>query len=69
MYFEKGVPFDSGVQHQSNFWLSWYKTRNNLSPESIQPECTKAVEIDKKIILIPSQNICENLLICCCWEN
>lgn len=53
MHFEKAVLFHLEVQHHSSFWLSRYKTRNNLSPESIQYECTKSVEIKKKYYFHP----------------
>lgn len=69
MHFEKAVHFHLGVQHQPSFWLSRYKTGNNLNPKSIQPECTNSVEIDRRTIFIPSQNIYGILLICYCWEN
>lgn len=69
MHFEKAVLFHLGLQHQPSFWLSRYKTRNNLNPKSMQPECTNSVEIDRRTISIPSQNIYGILLICYCWEN
>lgn len=50
----KKLCFFTGVQHQSSFWLSCYKTRNNLSPESIQPKCIKFVEIPEKNYFHPT---------------